>query len=41
MHQATLAGYRAAFAVSLVMAALGLVLSFFLNNDAMDRRHPS
>lgn len=41
MHTDTLAGYRAAFAVSLDLAALGLVLSFFLNNDAMDRRHPT
>ncbi|HAJ53793.1 MAG TPA: MFS transporter, partial [Lactobacillus sp.] len=41
LHQATLAGYRAAFAVSLVMAALGLILSFFLKNDAMDRRDAS
>ena len=41
MNNAVIAGYRAAFAVSLVMAALGLVLSLFLKTDVIDRRDAS
>ncbi|WP_461225912.1 MDR family MFS transporter [Lacticaseibacillus suihuaensis] len=33
---ATVAGYRAAFVVSLIFAALGFALSFRLKNDALD-----
>lgn len=38
MQAATVAGYRAAFVVSLILAALGFALSFFLKKDKLDTK---
>ena len=37
MNNATVAGYRAAFVVSLILAALGFALSFMLKKDPIDQ----